>query len=156
MKVTFNYGIGAFSGTVKDGTYMPSKRRTFSIMRQWVDPARTAQNTEIGAVGSNLGILWHGANSDYKLEVKAYAELYYQNQESGDMADPATSGFALFTKALWAWQDANPSTVDLKTVNGEDILTIGEDVINIAACVTNGFLPAVPGWEAFDANMYRT
>lgn len=152
MKVKFNFGIGAFSGTVQEGTYCMSRDQNFSIMRKWVMPKLTDQNTEIGATGKNLGSLWTAdASVDYKANFKTYAERYYSENPSQGIYDPCRSAFAFFTKAMWAWAEDESPAVDLKTVTIEDIGTLGGKVASVSDCVTNGYIPVVADYGDLDS-----
>jgi hypothetical protein len=57
MKVKFKYGIRTYSGTIDEMTYGSYRKGKVCIGRQWVLPKPTEQNTEIGAVATNLSDL---------------------------------------------------------------------------------------------------
>lgn len=148
MKVKFNFGIGAFSGTIKEGVYKMCKGNTSSIMRLWVKPRRTVQNDLIGAVGANLGNLWkNDASAGYKADMKEYAQRYYGENIDPNGFDPSRSTYGFFTKAMWNWQADDPEHVDLSTVTGADVDSLGTKIASVKACIDNGMLPSITNFS---------
>lgn len=148
MKVKFKYGIRTFSGTIDEMTYGSYRKGKVCIGRGWVLPKSTPQNTEMGAVASNLADLWGGASNGYKADFKTYSSK--NEMENTPNNKLGATGYALFIKALYAWAKDTTPAVDLKTVTIEDISTLGDKVASVADCVDNGYLKAVEGYQALD------
>ncbi len=149
MKVKFKFGIRTYSGTIDGMTYGSYRDDKLCIGREWVIPTPTAQNTEVGSVGANLAVLWAAASNEYKADFKTYSGKYATEKVPDTQLGP--TGYALFNKAMWAWAEDEGPTVDLKTVTIEDIGTLGGKVASVAACATNGYLPAVTGSGDLDS-----
>ncbi len=149
MKVKFKYGIRTYSGTIDEMTYGSYRKGKVCIGRQWVLPKPTEQNTEIGAVATNLSDLWAAASVDYKADFKTYATRNTAENVPGYLLGP--TGYALFMKAMWAWAEDESPAVDLKTVTIEDIGTLGGKVASVSDCVTNGYLARVSDYGDLDS-----
>ncbi|NLK49492.1 MAG: hypothetical protein GX294_02470 [Candidatus Cloacimonetes bacterium] len=151
MKVKFKYGIRTFSGTVDEMTYSSYKNGSVCIGRRWVMPKLTEQNSEMGKTSQNLSKLWEGASTEYKDDFAAYARLYGQLKSNRRKA--VNNGYSLFVKAMYAWAKTEDPELDLKTVTLQDIDTLGGRVASVYGCVSNGILPAVPGWEEMEGEI---
>ena len=59
----------------------------------------------------------------------------------------AAQHYALFIKAMYAWQESSPETIDLASVNDEDVDTLGTVISTVKNCVENGMLPAISVYD---------
>ncbi len=145
MKVKFKYGIQTYSGTIDEMVYGSYRDDKLCIGREYVYPTLNANNALLGTVGSNLRDLWLSASQDYRDDFKTYA------QRNATQNVPKTewppNSYALFIKAMYAWQDANPETVDLASVNDEDVDTLGATINTVKNCIDNGMLPAISVYD---------
>lgn len=154
MKVIFKYGIGAFAGTVDDGTYSMTRNQTGSIMRKYVVPRLTHNNTLRGAITKNLSVLYKATQSGYRAQLKTYCATYYsEHNDPNNPFSPRITDFAMFIRMLYLFADATPA-VDLKTVTITDLETIGEDIGSVADAVTSGYLLNVTGASELTTTMW--
>lgn len=152
MKVYHKYAVGAYSGTIDDSVFYATKTRTRSIMRRWVMPRLTVNNTLLGDIGKNLAVLWGDGSADYKADLKTYTERYFGETPSEDGFDGNRSPYANWVRLMYAWADDNPS-VDLKTLTAADLGVTGSAVSSVKNAVDNGYLPMISNYadltEAF-------
>jgi hypothetical protein len=154
MKVVFKYGIGAMAGTIAEGTFFMTRQKTGSIMRKWVQPKLTLQNTALGAKTKNLALVYGSLSSGYKDDLKSYCTRYnYTYLDPNDPFSPQLYDFAVFMKLMYAFADGDESHIDLATITYGDLSTLGEDIDTIALAVANGFLPYVPDAVDFTQTM---
>jgi len=145
MKVTFNYGIKTYSGTLDEMTYGAFRNGNLCIGRRYVFPTLTDQNTEMGTIGKNLAGIFSKATEDYKEDLRVYAmRNAKQNVKKNKLAP---SAYALFIKMMFAWAKENPSTVDLKTIDIEDIRSTTAPVKRIADAIDNLYLKKVRDYD---------
>lgn len=145
MKVYHKYAVGAYSGTIDDSVFYATKTRTRSIMRRWVMPRLTANNTLLGDIGKNLAVLWGDGSAVYKANLKTYTERYFGETPSEDGFDGNRSPYANWVRLMYAWADENPS-VDLKTLTAEDFGITGGPVSTVKNAIDNGFLPPISNY----------
>ena len=154
MKVSFKYGIGYFSGTIDQAVYAPTAKKLGSYMRKHVIPRYTANNEEMGKVMKNIRSIWAGVSSGYKDELKLYAAQHFvQLTPENDAWARPLSNFSWFIRLLWILKYENSGVIDLKTLTLNDLKTLWPEIISVAAACTNGFLPLVNGYEAWDTEM---
>lgn len=147
MKVVFKYAVGAYSGTVDQMVYSMASSRLGSIARKWVMPTPNANNAMFGTIGSNLRNLWLSASQDYRDDFGTYAKRYHSEHLSDGIFDPCRSPYAFFLKAMWNWHAANPETIDLASVNEEDVDTLGTTINTVKNCVENGMVPTISVYD---------
>lgn len=145
MKVYHKYAVGAYSGTIDDSVFYATKTRTRSIMRRWVMPRLTVNNTLLGDIGKNLAVLWGDGSAVYKANLKTYTERYFGETPSEDGFDGNRSPYANWVRLMYAWADENPS-VDLKTLTAEDFGITGGPVSTVKNAIDNGFLPPISNY----------
>ena len=143
MKVWFKYGIGAYGGTIDEATFRPQVRRLASIMRKWVMPKLTDQNTAFGAIGKNLGLVWAAAAPGYKADFLLYAQRYFTEHLQDSEFDPIKSRYGHFTAMMYAWQKSDPTHIDLATVTVDDILLSAAPVKCVDFAIEALFLPEI-------------
>ena len=150
MKVQFKYGIGTYSGTLDELTFGSYFKNRVCIARKYVVPRLTDQNSLIGSKMKNLAVIYGNVSANYKIELKQYASLHSVLTPKGKL--PATS-YALWVKMMFQFAKADPEHIDLTSLTYTDLQTVGDDIISIAAAVTNGFMENGPGVETLTANM---
>lgn len=145
MKVVFKYGIGAMAGTIAEGTFFMTRQRTGSIMRKWVQPKLTTQNTALGAITKNLALIYSSISSGFKDNLKTYCTRYnYTYLDPNDPFSPQLFDFAMFMKLMYKFSELGSGHIDLATITYGDLGTLGEDIASIKDAVANGYLPYVP------------
>ena len=150
MKVTFKYGIGAFTGKIDNAVFWAQKSKLASLMRKFTYPKITTHNINIGAIAKNLGHLWRELTVDYREDFKTYADRYYVQYGSEGDYDPARSPYAFWTHAIWAWSKDRPE-VDLSTLTMEDLEVTGIAMSTVKNCVQNGFLRVIDQYDDLTA-----
>ena len=155
MKVTFKYGIGAFTGKIDNAVFWAQKSKLASLMRKFTYPKITTHNQKIGAIAKNLGLIWHQILSGWKADIYTYAERYYVQYGSEGDFDPARSPYAFFTKVMWNWYKDDPDHIDLSTITWEDIQATGTDKIDcVWTCINNGYLRSIDMYDDLDEGMF--
>ena len=150
MKVTFKYGIGAFTGKIDNAVFWAQKSKLASLMRKFTYPKITTHNINIGAIAKNLGFLWRELTVDYREDFKTYADRYYVQYGSEGDYDPARSPYAFWTKAIWAWAKEH-TDVDLKTLTMEDLEVTGMAISTVKNCIQNGYLRVIDQYDDLTA-----
>lgn len=154
MKVVFKYGIGAMAGTIAEGTFFMTRQKTGSIMRKWVKPKLTDQNSVLGAKTKNLALVYSSLSSGYKDNLKDYCTRYnYTYLDPNDPFSPQLYDFAIFMKLMYKFSEVDEGHIDLATITYSDLATLGEDIDTIALAVSNGYLPTVPDASEFTEGM---
>ncbi|MDY0126584.1 MAG: hypothetical protein RBR69_00410 [Candidatus Cloacimonadaceae bacterium] len=150
MKVKFKFGIKTYSGTVDEMTFGAYRNGSLCIGRKFVTPKLTANNTLMGETMKNLATVYGALSSGYKDDLKAYALANVVNVPKSKL--PPTS-FSIFIRMMYLFSDLDDGHVDLSTITYSDLQTVGTDIGNIAAAVTNGYLANVVGAEDLTSNM---
>lgn len=154
MKVLFKFGIGAFAGTIDNGTYSMTKNQTGSIMRKYVVPALTPNNTKRGSITKNLATVYKAAQAGYVAQLKTYCQRYNsQYNDPNDPFSPVITAFAMFVQMLYLFADATPAC-DLETVTITDLELIGEDIASITDAITAGYLKPVTDGDQLTTTMW--
>ena len=139
MKVTFKYGIGAFTGKIDNAVFWAQKSQLASLMRKFTYPRITTHNKEIGSIAKNLGKFWHILSDGYKADLKTYTDRYYVQYGTEGLYDPARSPYAFWTHAIWSWAKDHDD-VDLATLTMEDFAVTGTAIITVRNAIQNGYL----------------
>lgn len=150
MKVTFKYGIGAFTGKIDNAVFWAQKSKLASLMRKFTYPKITTHNNNIGAIAKNLGFLWRELTDDYLEDFKTYTDRYYVQYGTEGDYDPARSPYAFWTKAIWAWAKEH-NDVDLKTLTYEDLSVTGIAMSTVKNCVQNGYIRVIDQYDDLTA-----
>ena len=150
MKTKFKYGIATYSGTIDEITFGSYRDDTVCIARKYVIPRLTANNTLMGATLKNLATVWSDVSVGYKDEMKIYAAKNVVNIPKGKL--PPTS-FSIWVKMLYLFSELGEGHIDLSTITYSDLQTVGEDILNIAVAVENGYLENVDGADELTSNM---
>jgi hypothetical protein len=144
MKVTFNFGIRTYSGTVDGMTFGSYRKDSLCIGRKYVTPILTENNTAMGAKMKNLGTVYGELSSGYKTDLKTYAVKNIANVAKDKL--PPTS-FSIFLKMMFLFSELDEGHVDLSTVTYSDLQTLGEDIASVATAISNGYLADVDGGD---------
>ena len=150
MKVTFKYGIGAFTGKIDNAVFWAQKSKLASLMRKFTYPKITTHNKKIGAIAKNLGFLWRELTDDYHEDFKTYADRYYVQYGTEGDYDPARSPYAFWTKAIWAWAKEHDDVV-LSTLTIEDLNVTGTAMSTVKNCILNGYLRVIDQYDDLTA-----
>lgn len=154
MKVLFKFGIGAFAGTIDNGTYSMTKNQTGSIMRKYVVPALTTNNSLRGSITKNLAVVYKAAQSGYIAQLKTYCQRYNsQYNDPNDPFSPIITAFAMFVQMMYLFADTTPAC-NLETVTLTDLELIGEDIQSIADSITSGYLKPVTDGDQLTTSMW--
>ena len=146
MKVTFKYGIGAFTGKIDNAVYWAQKSKLASLMRKFTYPKITTHNKKIGAIAKNLGHLWRKFTDDYHEDFKTYADRYYVQYGTEGLYDPARSSYAFWTHAIWSWAKDN-TEVDLATLTTEDLFLAGGTIKTVRDAIKHGYLRPIDQYD---------
>jgi len=150
MKVKFNYGIRTYSGTLDEITFGSYFKDSVCIARKYVTPRPTTNNALFGTTAKNLATVYGDLSVGYLDELKTYAQKNQANTPKGKL--PPTA-YAIWVKMMFLFSELGEGHIDLSTITYSDLQTVGEDILNIAAAVENGYLASVPGADALTSNM---
>lgn len=154
-KVIYPPTVSGIVGRVTTGVYYRARSTRFGYLRSYVMPKITEHNTLLGSYLTNIRKMWaEEVQEAYKEELLEYAKLYKDLPIYGDDSSQRTkSSFAIWYKILSYWQKMDPVHIDLASVTGEDLLSLGEDIISVSKAVEFGAIPVVDGYEAWTASM---
>ena len=139
-----------YSGTIDEITFGSYRDDTVCIARKYVIPRLTSNNTLMGTTLKNLAAVWSDVSVGYKDELKIYAAKNVANIPRGFLAP---TSFSIWVKMLFLFHELDEGHIDLSTITYTDLLTVGDDIINIAAAVENGYLEKVDGADELTSNM---
>ncbi len=86
MKVSFGYGVGAYSGKLKDVVFCHHKRSGTVYMRERVYPTLREHHHELGSVTANLHSI--RPSEDYKEDMRIYIFRYNKLKGYGNTPPP--------------------------------------------------------------------
>jgi len=148
MKVSFGYGIGAYSGKLKDVVFCHHKRSGMVYVRERVYPTLQEHHHNLGSITAHLHSLQ--PSKAYKDDMRFYLCRYnnlkgYENKQIGSWVN-------LYVKLMREMAKLNPA-IDLKTISREDIYQNDLPCISVKKAIESGLLPQVYDWECFDHQM---
>ncbi len=144
MKVKFKYGIRTYSGTVDEMVYGSYRKNRICIGRVYVYPRLTENNKKVGTIGKNLAGIWNVGDSEFKADFKLYALRYGVEHVPGNRLPP--NAYSLWVKMMWDWAKTEEN-IELETLTAEDFSVSNAKISSVKACVENGFLPKVHGYD---------
>lgn len=146
-KVWYKFGIGAISGTLADGVNMPAKSKLVGYIRRWVYPTLTANNTLFGQKGRNLGACFNNCASGFKDDFSIYAERYAAENNRNDHFNVNYSPMGWFVKGMYAWEESDPTHVDLTAVTPADMFSLDCDMLTVSRAIGAGFIPSISDYS---------
>ncbi|MFA5458621.1 MAG: hypothetical protein WC261_13445 [Synergistaceae bacterium] len=150
-KIKYASFVTGLSGKSGSNVFYRSSSSGFGYMRNHVTPIYTDTNEQRGKEFQNLGVQYRKILGSGKDNLSEYARKYSNlPANSGDIAVRANNGMAVFIKMCWRIKKTSePEAVNLSSLTLSDITTI-YNIDTVAAAVDAGYLPAVPGYEAYD------
>ena len=147
---SFVTGLSGKSGTT---VFYRSTSPAFGYMRNHVTPTYTDTNEQRGKEFANLGVEFRKLSAAAKTDFQDYARKYrlLPASGSGEIAVRANNGMACFIKMMWNIRKVNGESVVLSSIVLSDITTVFL-TDSVKAAIDNGYLPAVDGYEQFDAD----
>jgi len=152
-KIKYASFITGLSGKSGSNVFYRSQSSAFGYMRNHVTPSYTETNATRGKEFANLGVQYRDLSSAAKTDFQDYARKYrlLPASGSGEMAVRANNGMACFVKMMWNIKKEAGESVNLASIVLSDITTL-YFADSVKACINAGFLPAVDGYEAYDAD----
>lgn len=141
MKVKFKYGIRTYSGTVDEMVYGSYRKGKLCIGREYVYPRLTTNNEKLGTIAGNLRLLWDEFSTGWKNDLATYA--LRNGTENVSKTKLIPSRYALYVKLMYAWAKDDPTHVDLTSLNGEDLVSLGTPIATVKAAIESGYLAPV-------------
>ena len=145
MKVSFGYGVGAYSGKLKDVVFCHHKRSGRVYMRERVYPTLREHHHELGSVTANLHSI--RPSEDYKEDMRIY--IFRYNKLKGYENKQIRSWVNLYLKLMRQMAKESPG-IDLRTLSREDIYTAHLPCISVKSAIEAGLLPQVYDWQRLD------
>lgn len=156
-KVSYATFVTGISGKSGNSVFFRSPSTAYGYLRNYVYPTLTATNTARGKEFANLTLQLKSMNpaaiADFKDYAKKFAKLAPVG--SGGITARANNHVAVWILAVWNLKKATGAGLELDTVTLADIYTLFE-WFSLADIITKGFLPAVDGWEEYDAELLVT
>jgi len=147
MKCYMTNNVGAQKGTMLDSTFWAAKSKLRSYARKWVKPTYTANNQHVGAIGKNLGAVWHLTSVEYKADFGTYCTRYNQEHPGIDELNPGASPYTQFVKAMYAWYNTDPTHIDLTAVTIADIVTKDADVRTVKRAINANYIGHIVSYD---------
>lgn len=146
---SFVTGLSGKSGTT---VFYRSTSPAFGYMRNHVTPTYTETNKNRGEEFHNLGVQFRSLSAAAKTDFQDYARKYrlLPASGSGEIAVRANNGMAVFVKMMWNLSREDPESIQLRSITINDITTLFF-LDSVKAAVNAGYLPAVDGYEEYDA-----
>lgn len=152
-KIKYASFITGLSGKSGSNVFYRSSSSAFGYMRNYVTPTYTETNEQRGKEFQNLAVQYRKIHTGGKEDLANYARKYSKlpASGSGEMAERANNGMAVFIAMCWRIKKTNPEAVNLASLVLTDITQVYE-VNSVSNAVNKGFLPAVPEFEIYDQN----
>ena len=152
-KIKYASFVTGLSGKSGSSVFYRSQSSAFGYLRNHVTPTYTATNETRGKEFANLGVQYRDLSAAAKIDFQDYARKYrlLPASGSGDMAVRANNGMACFVKMMWNIKKEAGESVNLASIVLSDITTL-YFADSVKACINAGFLPAVDGYEEYDAD----
>jgi len=142
MKVQTAIFIKNLSGRQGNMVYCAMKDGSFTYLRRYVKPARTAANDRFEAIQKNL---WNIHPSEaYKNDLRMYLQIF--NRTKPDRLAPYQTWRNVWMVMLFEMQRLRPG-VDLATITRQEIYDNLLPCINVASAVDANLIYSVPGYE---------
>ncbi|MCK9308990.1 MAG: hypothetical protein PHH43_06420 [Candidatus Cloacimonetes bacterium] len=151
MKVSFENGVGTYSGKYDQVVYTSWFSGLLCYGRKFRYPTLVEAHEIMGAIATNLDILYKEANPLYVADLKEYAQKNTKEnfKRIKERAHPMPSSKSLFISCMWKWYKKDPTHIDLKTVTLSDIMLLDSPVQSVSKCVDAGFLKRVTDYETY-------
>ena len=152
MKVTFENGVGAYSGKYDQVVYNSWNDGLFCLARKFRYPTLVLVHENLAAIAANLDALYKEADPLYITDLKAYARKNAKEnfKKIKERAHPMPSSKALFIHCMYLWQKTDPTHIDLKTITLSDMMTLESPVCKVVNAVDAGYLKRVSGYKDYD------
>lgn len=149
MKVSFENGVGTYSGKYDEVVYQAWYNGTLCLARKYAYPTLSQIHEDMREIGENLNNVYLAADERYIADFKAYAARNTKEHRprAKRLLSMMPTSKSLFVKCMWLWKKSDPEHVDLKTVTVADIVTLASPLFTVADCVREGYLKRVSGWE---------
>ena len=150
-KIKYASFITGLSGKSGSNVFYRSSSSAFGYMRNHVTPIYTETNEQRGKEFQNLGVQYRKITTGGKEDLANYARKYSKlpASGSGEMAERANNGMAVFIAMCWRIKKTNPEAVNLASLVLSDITQVYA-INSVNDAVDKGFLPAVPEYEIYD------
>ena len=146
MKVVFNSCVSSMSGRMGDLVFYRDKKTGKTYAREYVVPALTQHNHDMGNIAKNLGVFYHALNPDYISDIKDYTD---RRNLITLGAGNRQNCYSIFTKLMHNLANEFP-IVDLHTVTPQFIVDNALPLRTIAEAVESHLLDIVQRYEELD------
>ncbi len=144
MRVNMMKPFRSFSGKMDELVYSAFNEGYICFSRDYVVPADTPQNANMGSIAENLATVYDSFDSGWIDNLKTYARRYGNEVLGKKKRHPAF--YALYSKMWWNVHKDDP-TIDLKTVTFADIQLLDIGIQTVKDAIDNGFLPKVNKYD---------
>lgn len=153
-KISYATFVTGISGKSGNSVFFRSPSTAYGYLRNYVYPTLTATNTARGKEFANLTLQLKTMNPAAVADFKDYAKKFAKLPPvgSGGITARANNHVAVWILAVWNLKKATGAGVELDTITVADIYTLFE-WFSLAAIITQGYLPAVEGWEEYDTDL---
>ena len=147
-KLIFASFAAGLSGKSGANVYYSARSNRFGYLRGYVYPSLTPNNSLRGQDAKNIKSLFVQIHSTARLQLDEYVALYKDlTPVGGGFKKNANSPYMVFSKAMWAWHNSDPTHVTFNGLGFDDYQSMIEEPMSISSLIRNNFLPAVEGWE---------
>lgn len=152
-KIKYANFVTGLSGKSGSNVFYRSSSPMFGYLRDYVKPIYTDTNELRGKEFGNLGVQYKQLSSAAKEDFRAYARKYSKLPKSGseDLTVRANNGMACFVAMMWSLKRSDPEVIQLEAITLTDMTTLFM-LTSVKAAINEGHLPAVDGYEAYDAD----
>lgn len=150
MKVSFENGVGTYSGKYNEVVYQSWYHGRLCYARKYTYPTLGAVHDTMAAIAVNLNKVYLEAEPLYLQDLKTYAARNARENlpRAKKLLHRMPTSKSIFVRCMWLWHLSEAEAVDLATVTSEDIMTMNSPVQSVALCVAAGYLKKVSGYEA--------
>lgn len=150
-KIKYASFVAGLSGKSGASVFFRSNSTGFGYLRAFTYPKLTEINALRGTEFKNLTEQLKFVTTAGIADLKEYAAKYRNLPQvgAGDLSTRANNHVAIWIMAIHNCHKDNALSLDVSTVTLSDLVTLF-DFDSVAAAITHGWLPAVPGWEELD------
>ena len=150
-KLIFAAFAAGLSGKSGANVFYSARSNRFGYLRGYVYPTLTPNNSLRGQDAKDIKSLFVQIHPNARLQLDEYVAGYKDlTPVGGGFKKNANSPYMVFSKALWAWKNSDPTHVVFAELRFADYEGMIEEPMSVASLVRNNFLPAVEGWEIMD------
>lgn len=153
-KVSYATFVTGISGRSGNSVFFRSPSTAYGYLRNYVYPTLTENNTDRGKEFANLTLQLRSMSSAALADFKAYAKKFAKLPPvgSGGITARANNHVAVWILAVWNLKKETGAGLELNSLTLNDLYSLF-GFTKLKDIIDGGYLPAVEGYESYDATL---